>query len=71
MLRQIISCNNNNLIIINLIYIHTYHSRLIPEGVSEASQIFLQDGKTWATFYRNDLAMKNTADVTGDKPIAV
>jgi hypothetical protein len=36
--------------------IHTYHSRLIPEGV-EAFQIFL--------------AMRNTADVTGGKSIAV
>jgi hypothetical protein len=35
--------------------IHTYHSRLIPEGVAEASQI----------------AMRNTVDVTGGKPIAV
>jgi hypothetical protein len=33
--------------------IHTYHSRFIPKGVAEASQIFLQD----ATFYRNYLAM--------------
>jgi hypothetical protein len=24
-------------------YIHTYHSRFIPEGVSEASQIYLRD----------------------------
>jgi hypothetical protein len=24
-------------------YIHTYHSRFIPEGVAESSQIFLQD----------------------------
>jgi hypothetical protein len=24
-------------------YIHTYHSRFIPEGIVEASQIFLQD----------------------------
>jgi hypothetical protein len=24
-------------------YIHTYHSRFIPEGVPEESQIFLQD----------------------------
>jgi hypothetical protein len=23
------------------LYIHTYHSRYIPEGVAEASQIFL------------------------------
>jgi hypothetical protein len=27
---------------------HTYHSRFIPEGVAEASQIFLRD-----TFYQN------------------
>jgi hypothetical protein len=24
-------------------YIHTYHSRVIPEGVAEVSQIFLQE----------------------------
>jgi hypothetical protein len=24
-------------------YIHTYHSRFIPEGVAEASEIFLWD----------------------------
>jgi hypothetical protein len=24
-------------------YIHTYHSRFIPEGVEEASQIFLRE----------------------------
>jgi hypothetical protein len=39
-------------------YIHTF-SRFIPEGVAEVSQIFLQ------------LAMRNTADVTGGKHIAV
>jgi hypothetical protein len=38
--------------------IHTYHSRFVPEGVTEASQIFLY------------LAMSNTADVIGGKPIA-
>jgi hypothetical protein len=26
-----------------LIYIHTYHSRFIPEGVAEVSQIILRD----------------------------
>jgi hypothetical protein len=26
-----------------LTYIHTYHSRFIPEGVAEVSQIFLRD----------------------------
>jgi hypothetical protein len=30
-------------------YIHTYHSRFIPEGVAEVSQIFLQD----THFYQN------------------
>jgi hypothetical protein len=25
------------------LYIHTYHSRFIPEGVAEISQIFLRD----------------------------
>jgi hypothetical protein len=48
-------------------YIHTYHSRFISEGAAEASQIFLRD----ATFYKIYLAMSNTADVTGGKPIAV
>jgi hypothetical protein len=45
-------------------YVH--HSRFIPEGVAEASQIFLGDH-----VYQNYLAMSNTADVTGGKPIAV
>jgi hypothetical protein len=48
------------------IYIHTYHSRFIPEGVAEASHnnIFSPP------FYHNYLAMSNTADVTEAKPIA-
>jgi hypothetical protein len=46
-------------------YIHTYHSRIIPEGVAETSQIFLRD------ITQNYLDMRNTADVTGGKPIAV
>jgi hypothetical protein len=32
----------------NVILIHTYHSRFIPEGVTEVSQIFLRDD-----FYQN------------------
>jgi hypothetical protein len=44
--------------------IHAHHSRLIPKGIAEASQIFLRDAQ-------NDLAMKNTADVTGGKPITI
>jgi hypothetical protein len=47
---------------------HTYHSRFIPEGVAEASKIFLWD---IPRFYQNYLAMSNTAEVTGGKSIAV
>jgi hypothetical protein len=47
------------------VYVHT--SSFIPEGVAEASQIFLET----PTFYQNDLATRNTADVTGGKPIAI
>jgi hypothetical protein len=39
-----------------MMMIHTYYSRFIPEGVAEVSQIY---------------SMRNTADVTGGKPIAV
>jgi hypothetical protein len=47
-------------------YIHSYHSRFIPEGVAEVSQIFLRDAHVLPK-----LAMLNTADVIGSKPIAV
>jgi hypothetical protein len=47
-----------------LISIHTYHSRFIPEYQRQ-----LRSTKT-PTFYQNDLAMINTADVTDGKPIA-
>jgi hypothetical protein len=43
----------------------SYHSRFIPEGVAEASKIFLRD------VLPKLLAMWNTADVTDGKPIAV
>jgi hypothetical protein len=46
--------------------IHTYHSRFIPKGVAEVSQIFLREAHVLPK-----LAMRNTADVTGGKPIAV
>jgi hypothetical protein len=48
-----------------LTYMHTiaYYSRFISEGEPEASQINHRD-----TFYQNDLAIRNTADVTGGKP---
>jgi hypothetical protein len=44
-----------------------YHSRFISKRVSERSQIFLRD----TLFYQNNLARRNTADVTGGKPIIV
>jgi hypothetical protein len=56
------------IIILSLVhtYIHTYRSRIIPEGIAEVSQIFLRD-----THVLPKLAMRNTADVIGGKPIAV
>jgi hypothetical protein len=47
------------------IYMHTYHSRFIPERVAEVSE----ESET-PMFYQDQLAMKNTADVTGGKPNA-
>jgi hypothetical protein len=46
---------------------YKYHSHFMPEGVAEALQIFLQDAHVLHKY----LAMSNTADVTGSKPIAV
>jgi hypothetical protein len=46
-------------------HLHTYHSRLIPEGVAEASQIFLRDAHVLPKWF------SYTADVTGGKPITV
>jgi hypothetical protein len=51
--------NENSMQIIIYTYIHTYHSRFIPEGVAEASQILPR------------IAVRNTVDVTSGKPIAV
>jgi hypothetical protein len=45
--------------------LHTYHSRFIPERVAEVSQIFLRDTHGLPKLVRN------TADVTGGKPMAV
>jgi hypothetical protein len=45
--------------------IHTYYSRFIPEGVAEAYST------ETPTSFQNYLAMSNTADVTGSKPIAI
>jgi hypothetical protein len=46
---------------------YTYHSRFIPEEVAEASQIFLRDTHVLPKL----VSLRNTADVTGGKPIAV
>jgi hypothetical protein len=46
-------------------YIYTYHSRFIPDGVAEVSQIFLRD-----THVLPKLATRNTADVTGGKYVS-
>jgi hypothetical protein len=50
--------------------IHTYiqyHSRFIPEEVAEVSQIFFRD----IYILPKLLATRNTAEVTGGKPIAI
>jgi hypothetical protein len=47
-----------------------YRSRFIPKGVAEASQIFLRDAHVLPN-YQNYLAIKNTTDEIGGKPIAV
>jgi hypothetical protein len=50
-------------------YIHTYHSRFIPEGVADCtSQIFFRDNHVLPKWL---FAMRNAADVTGGKSIAV
>jgi hypothetical protein len=45
-------------------YIHTTNSLLLCYKVKNKSF-------EMPTFYQNDLAMRNSADVTGGKPIAV
>jgi hypothetical protein len=45
----------------------TNHLRLLPEGVTETSQIFFRD----IYVLENDFDVRNTADVTSGKPIAV
>jgi hypothetical protein len=49
--------NNNN----------TYHSRFIPKGQQRHLRYFSETPK----FYQNYLVMRNTAHVTGGKPIAL
>jgi hypothetical protein len=45
---------------------YTYHSRFIPKGVAETSQIFLRDAQVLPKLFSYKLY-----DVTGGKPIAV
>jgi hypothetical protein len=53
---------------VNFTHIHTYTPlTLYPEGVAEASQVCSET----LTFYLNYLTVRNTADVTSGKPIAV
>jgi hypothetical protein len=47
------------------LYIHTYHSRFIHDGLAEISQVFLRDTHVLPK------SVRNTADVTGGKPIAL
>jgi hypothetical protein len=44
-------------------YIHTYHSRFIPEGVAEVSHVLPK--------LLSYVFIVHTTDVTGGKPIAV
>jgi hypothetical protein len=44
----------------------SYHSRFMPEGVAEVTQIFLRN-----THVLPKLVMRNTVNVTNGKPIAV
>jgi hypothetical protein len=48
-------------------YIHTYHSRFIPKGAAEASQILHRD----AHVLPQSPSYEVTAEVTGGKSIAV
>jgi hypothetical protein len=52
-------------------YVNTFHSRLIPKGVAEVSQIFLRDAHVLPKLLRYDSSLLHTADMTGDKSIAV
>jgi hypothetical protein len=62
----VISLNKTICAISTLTYIHTTHA-LSPNG----EERHLRYSSEKPTFYQNYLAMSNTADVTGGKPIAV
>jgi hypothetical protein len=52
-------------------YKHAYIPRFIPKGVAEASQIFFRDHHVLPKLQYCRQQMRNTADVTGGKLIAV
>jgi hypothetical protein len=69
-----------------IIHMHINHSRFIPGGVAEAAQIFLQDTHVlqkllsytaeitklyYTKMIKLYIKLRNTAEVTGGKPIAV
>jgi hypothetical protein len=57
----------NNYSSIPLFLHNTYHLRLLPEGVDR----YLRYSFEMPMFYQNNVAVRNTAPVTGGKPIAV
>jgi hypothetical protein len=66
---------------LEIAYIHTYldtyityHSRFIPVGVAEVTQIFPRNAHVLPKLFSYELLAKlfsNTGDVTGGKPIEV
>jgi hypothetical protein len=60
--RIMIGCIRENTYLLT----YTYHLRSIPEGIAETSEIHRD-----VLILPKDLAMRNTADVTCGKPIAV
>jgi hypothetical protein len=48
-----------------MVNIHTYRSRFTPT----VPQRYLRDSSETPTFYQNYLAMRDTVDVKGGKPI--
>jgi hypothetical protein len=62
------NCKKISVILDTFIFsIHTYHSHVISKRVSK----HLRYSYEIPTFYQNDLAVKNTADWIGGKPVAV
>jgi hypothetical protein len=49
------------------VYLQPYHLRFMSEGVEDTFQIFFRETHPLP----NDLAMRNTVDVSGGTPITV